>query len=49
MSAGGSGGKPVSARNAPSTLGDRYARHNLLRGRGFVYGGNERVGELIRR
>jgi 2-polyprenyl-3-methyl-5-hydroxy-6-metoxy-1,4-benzoquinol methylase len=29
-------------------LGERYARHNLARGRGFVYGGEERIRELRR-
>jgi SAM-dependent methyltransferase len=32
--------------SAGGTLGERYARHNLARGRGFIYGGNERVREL---
>ena len=34
--------------SAGDDLGQRYARHNLLRGRGFVYGGAERVRELRR-
>ena len=34
--------------SAGGTLGERYARHNLSRGRGFVYGGAERVQELRR-
>jgi SAM-dependent methyltransferase len=33
---------------ADGTLGERYARHNLSRGRGFVYGGEDRVRELRR-
>lgn len=34
--------------SAGGTLGERYARHNLRRGRGFVYGGDARVRELRR-
>ena len=32
--------------SAGRTLGERYARHNLRRGRGFIYGGRSRVRAL---
>jgi SAM-dependent methyltransferase len=32
--------------SAGGTLGERYARHNLARGRGFIYGGGERIREI---
>lgn len=32
--------------SAGGTLGERYARHNLRRGRGFIYGGRSRVRAL---
>jgi SAM-dependent methyltransferase len=32
--------------SAGGTLGERYARHNLSRGRGFIYGGRGRVRQL---
>jgi 2-polyprenyl-3-methyl-5-hydroxy-6-metoxy-1,4-benzoquinol methylase len=32
--------------SAGGTLGERYARHNLRRGRGFIYGGRGRVRAL---
>jgi 2-polyprenyl-3-methyl-5-hydroxy-6-metoxy-1,4-benzoquinol methylase len=34
--------------SAGGSLGERYARHNLARGRGFIYGGGDRVRELRR-
>jgi SAM-dependent methyltransferase len=37
----------VTTEPIPS-LGERYAAHNRARGRGFVYGGADRTGEIAR-
>src|SRR5688500_10160953 len=37
---------PGEGFSRSSALRDRYAKHNLARGRGFVYGGNQRVEQM---